>query len=209
MIIAGYSLQGGAVGGGCSGLGCSGLGQYYIVSQYITSYKALHSVSTAPPFAECRTPSPPTKSFSTKSPRVKLSGRLPIQLYGSDNSHPLKLRVCLSQTLWNPNSQQADWAKHKLNTTTIQGRNRKQPSRKRTSRKRPSRKRPNTKHGRNLPWSGLAETRSRQPSRKSERERERERDTIVYYNIVQYSIAYCNMIQHTILYYTMLYYSIP
>ena len=45
------------------------------------------------------TPSPPTKSFPTKSPRVKLSGRLPIKLYGRENSHPLELRVCLSQTL--------------------------------------------------------------------------------------------------------------
>ena len=45
------------------------------------------------------TPSPPTKSFPTESPRVKLSGRLPIHSYGHGNSHPLELRVCLSQTL--------------------------------------------------------------------------------------------------------------
>ena len=57
-----------------------------------------------------RTPSPPTKSFPNKSPRVELSRRLPIKLYGHENSHPLELRVCLSQTLRNPNSQQADWA---------------------------------------------------------------------------------------------------
>ena len=50
------------------------------------------------------TPSPPTKSFPTKSPRVELSGRLPIKFDGHENSHPLELRVCLSQTLWNPNS---------------------------------------------------------------------------------------------------------
>ena len=50
------------------------------------------------------TPSPPTKSFPIKSPRVELSGRLPIKLYGHENSHPLELRVCLSQTLRNPNS---------------------------------------------------------------------------------------------------------
>ena len=31
--------------------------------------------------------------------RVELSGRLPIKLYGHENSHPLELRVCLSQTL--------------------------------------------------------------------------------------------------------------
>ena len=36
------------------------------------------------------TPSPPTKSFPTKSPRVELSGRLPINLYGHENSHPLE-----------------------------------------------------------------------------------------------------------------------
>ena len=47
------------------------------------------------------TPSPPIKRFPTKSPWVKLSGRLPVQLYGYDMSHPLELRVCLSQTLWN------------------------------------------------------------------------------------------------------------
>ena len=45
------------------------------------------------------TPSPPSKSFPTKSPRVELSGRLPVDLYGHENSHPLELRVCLSQTL--------------------------------------------------------------------------------------------------------------
>ena len=28
------------------------------------------------------TPSPPTKNFPTKSPRVELSGRLPMKLYG-------------------------------------------------------------------------------------------------------------------------------
>ena len=50
------------------------------------------------------TPSPPTKSFPTRSPRVELSGRLPKELYGHENSHPLELRVCLSQTLWKPNS---------------------------------------------------------------------------------------------------------
>ena len=50
------------------------------------------------------TPSPPTKSFPTKSPWVKLSGRLPIRFNGHENSHPLELRVCLSQTLWKTNS---------------------------------------------------------------------------------------------------------
>ena len=50
------------------------------------------------------TPSPPTKSFPTKSPRVELSGRLPIKFNGHENSHPLELRVCLRQTLRIPNS---------------------------------------------------------------------------------------------------------
>ena len=45
------------------------------------------------------TPSPLTKSFPTKSPRVELSGRPPIKYDGHENSHPLELRVCLSQTL--------------------------------------------------------------------------------------------------------------
>ena len=52
----------------------------------------------------CYTPNPPTKSFPTKSPRVKLSGRPPIRFNGHEKSHPLELRVCLSQTLRNPNS---------------------------------------------------------------------------------------------------------
>ena len=34
-----------------------------------------------------------TKSFPTKSPRVELSGRLPIKFRGHENSHPLELRV--------------------------------------------------------------------------------------------------------------------
>ena len=51
-----------------------------------------------------RTPSPPTKSFPTKSPRVELSGRPSVKFNGHENSHPLELRVCLSQTLRNPNS---------------------------------------------------------------------------------------------------------
>ena len=50
------------------------------------------------------TPCPPTKSFPTKSPRVELSGRLPMKLYGHENYLPLELRVCLGQTLRNPNS---------------------------------------------------------------------------------------------------------
>ena len=52
----------------------------------------------------CCTPSPPTKSFPIKSSWVKLSGRLPIRFNGHENSRPLELRVCLSQTLRNPNS---------------------------------------------------------------------------------------------------------
>ena len=45
------------------------------------------------------TPSPPIKSFPTKSPRVELSGRLPKEFNGHEDPHPLELRVCLSQTL--------------------------------------------------------------------------------------------------------------
>ena len=45
------------------------------------------------------TPNFPIKSFPIESPRVELSGRPPIKFYGHDNSHPLELRVCLSQTL--------------------------------------------------------------------------------------------------------------
>ena len=45
--IPGYSSKGGAVG-----VGCSGWGEYYVVDWYITSYKSLHPVSTAPPFDE-------------------------------------------------------------------------------------------------------------------------------------------------------------
>ena len=82
---------------------------------YIYIYIYVYSVYTGPsplllPFNICLLqnicymPSPPTKSFPIKSPRVKLSGRLPIKLYGHENSHPLELRVCLSQTLRNPNS---------------------------------------------------------------------------------------------------------
>ena len=52
--------------------------------------------------ASSHTPSPPIKSFPIKSPWVKLSGIPPIKFYGHENSHPLELRVCLRQTLWNP-----------------------------------------------------------------------------------------------------------
>ena len=50
-------------------------------------------------FGPITMPSPPTKSFPTKSPRVELSGRLPITVHGHESSHPLELRVCLSRTL--------------------------------------------------------------------------------------------------------------
>ena len=39
------------------------------------------------------TSSPHSKTFPTRSPWVKLSGRLPIQLHGYDSSHPLELSV--------------------------------------------------------------------------------------------------------------------
>ena len=44
-------------------------------------------------------PSPPTKSFPTKSPRVELSGRPPVKCYGHEKSRPLEFRVCSSRTL--------------------------------------------------------------------------------------------------------------
>ena len=69
--------------------------RYYIVSMLycdiIRFYDLLNPVAG--------TPSPPTKSFPTKSPRVELSRRPPIKCYGHEKSHPLELRVCLSQTL--------------------------------------------------------------------------------------------------------------
>ena len=44
------------------------------------------------------------RAFLWKSPWAELSGRHPITFSGHENSHPLELRVCLSQTLRNPNS---------------------------------------------------------------------------------------------------------
>ena len=44
------------------------------MSYYVTLSIILHRI----------TPSPPTKSFPTKSPRVELSGRLPIIFYGHE-----------------------------------------------------------------------------------------------------------------------------
>ena len=41
------------------------------------------------------TPSPPTKSFPTKSPWVKLSGRPPLKFNVHENSHPLKIKSLL------------------------------------------------------------------------------------------------------------------
>ena len=40
-------------------------------------------------------PSPPTKSFPTKSPRVELSGRPPVKFYGHRNSPPLRIKSLL------------------------------------------------------------------------------------------------------------------
>ena len=73
---------------------------------YLSIYLSIAGLSDRPQLPVDRlgdgrrtTPSPPTKSFPTKSPRVELSGRLPIRFNGHENSHPLELRVCLSQTL--------------------------------------------------------------------------------------------------------------
>ena len=37
-------------------------------------------------------PSPPTECFLTKSPRVKISGRLPIIFNGHENSRPFRIK---------------------------------------------------------------------------------------------------------------------
>ena len=66
---------------------CISLSLYIYIYIYICMYVCIG------------TPSPPTKTFPIKSPCVKLSGRPPIKVYGHENSHPLELRVCLSQTL--------------------------------------------------------------------------------------------------------------
>ena len=63
----------------------------------VSAWRLAVLVRGAPHAAD--TPSPPTKSFPTKSPRVELSGRPPIRFDGHEHSHPLELRVCLSQTL--------------------------------------------------------------------------------------------------------------
>ena len=58
----------------------------YTYIYYIISYESL-SLSIYI-YVHIHTPSPPTESFPTKSPRVELSGRLPIQFDGHENSHP-------------------------------------------------------------------------------------------------------------------------
>ena len=77
-------------------------------SQEIKDWKTVRlpagNLKNCPQVVLWLTPSPPTKSFPTKSPWVKLSGRLPTKSNEHENSHPWELRVCLSQTLWNPNS---------------------------------------------------------------------------------------------------------
>ena len=91
--------------GGCSGRGVQWMGVVLcnrnIIQHHIHHYTYFHCT---PLWWILSTPSPPTKSFPIKSPWVKLSGRPPIKFDGHENSHPLELRVCLSQTLWNPNS---------------------------------------------------------------------------------------------------------
>ena len=52
---------------------------------YIHNTNTTNNINTLKESSRCgrdnhATPSPPTKSFPTKSPRVKLSGRLPIKL---------------------------------------------------------------------------------------------------------------------------------
>ena len=69
----------------------------YIYTQtYIQVLDRLHSPGRLVPepgggqrrSGSYNTPSRPIKSFPTKSPRVKLSQRLPIKFNGRENSHP-------------------------------------------------------------------------------------------------------------------------
>ena len=69
------------------------------ITTMITTIAMITIITIITRSARTYTPSPPTKSSPTKSPRVELSGRLPIKFNGHENSHPLELRVCLSQTL--------------------------------------------------------------------------------------------------------------
>ena len=61
---------------------------YHSSSWYIHSFGTLQEYKIWRRTVAINTPSPPTESFPTKSPWVKLSGRLPIQSYGYDSSHP-------------------------------------------------------------------------------------------------------------------------
>ena len=74
----------------CSVMFCSAL-LCYVMSCYVI----LCSVLFCSVLSCCVTPSPPTKSFPTKSPRVELSGRLPMKFYGHENSHPLRIKSLL------------------------------------------------------------------------------------------------------------------
>ena len=47
------------------------------------------------------TPNLPTKTIPTKTSWLKTSGKCPLWTW---EFHPLQLRLCLSQTLWNPES---------------------------------------------------------------------------------------------------------
>ena len=88
---------------------------YYVILCCIMSYDAYDCRDAAAAGAfgavgdgaveEPRRYAQSTKSFPAKSPRVELSGRPPMIFYGRENSHPLELRVCLSQTLGSPNSE--------------------------------------------------------------------------------------------------------
>ena len=80
------------------------LSLYIYICIYIYIYIYIHVPIYVCIYIYICTPSPPTKIFPIKSPWVKLSGRPPIKFNGNENSHPLELRVCLSQTLRNQNS---------------------------------------------------------------------------------------------------------
>ena len=70
---------------------CISLYIYIYIRIYVFIYIYIYiswRCRTPDPSPTSLTPGPPTKSFPTKSPRVKLSGRPPIKFYRHENSHP-------------------------------------------------------------------------------------------------------------------------
>ena len=73
-------------------------------SRSFDSHLSVRTGQVPPTWRDLTTPSPPIKSCPIESPWVKTSGRPLIKFNGHENSHPLELRLRLSQTLWNQNS---------------------------------------------------------------------------------------------------------